>query len=210
MYLEMGVVPVENEIHKRQLGFLHHIIHLKEDDPVQKLWKYQTTLPDYNNWWTGVKKLMLKYSLDMTEDEIKKMSKESFKGKVKKAVKKVVFEELREECKSKEKTEKLEYTEFQTQIYLTKLYPNHSRIIFKCRSKTLNIKEYMQYKFRDENYCRWCGICDETLSHIVNCGSDDEDIEDVEETIYGTDLQKLKLVAQRIENFLERVEVRPQ
>ena len=208
VYLEMGVVPVENEIHKRQLGFLHHIIHLKEDDPVQKLWRYQTALPEYNNWWSGVKKLMTKYAVDMTEDEIKNMTKESFKEKVKKAVEKVVFEELKEECKNKKKTEKIVYTEFGRQTYLTQMYPNLSKIIFKCRSKTINIKEYMQYKFKDENHCRWCGICDETLSHIVNCGFDnDRNIEDVEDVIYGTDLQKMKIVAQRIEDFLERVEV---
>ena len=88
-----------------------------------------------------MKKLMCKYSIDLTEDEIKKMSKESFKEKVKKAVRKVAFEELREECKGKEKTKDIEYTEFRTQAYLTKLYPNHSKIIFKCRSKTLHNKE---------------------------------------------------------------------
>ena len=207
VYLEMGVMPVENEIHKRQLGFLHHIIHLKDDDPVRRLWKYLTTLPDYNNWWSGIKSLMSKYSVLMTEDEIKKMSKESFKENVKKAVRKVVFENLKEECKSKKQTGMLEYTEFRTQTYLHKLYPNHSRTIFKCRSKTLNIKEFMQYKYRDENHCRWCGISDETLKHIVNCGFNDENIEDIEEILHGTDLQKLKLVAQRIEDFLERVEV---
>ena len=122
---------------------------------------------------------------------------------VKKAVRKVVFENLKEECKSKKQTGMLEYTEFRTQTYLHKLYPNHSRTIFKCRSKTLNIKEFMQY----ENHCRWCGISDETLKHIVNCGFNDENIEDIEEILHGTDLQKLKLVAQRIEDFLERVEV---
>ena len=70
-YLEMGVMPIKYEIHKKQLSFLHHIIHLSEDDLVQKLWKYQASLPDYSNWWSGVKKLMTKYTIGMSEEEIK-------------------------------------------------------------------------------------------------------------------------------------------
>ena len=31
VFLEMGILPVKYEIHKRQLSFLHHIIYLSED-----------------------------------------------------------------------------------------------------------------------------------------------------------------------------------
>ena len=203
----MGILPVKYEIHKRQLSFLHHIIHLSDDDPVRNVWKYQGTLPEYKNWWTGVKELMLKYSINFSEDQIKEMSKESYKEKVKKAVKNVAFEELKAECRSKGKTEKIKYTVFTTQKYITSLYPNHSRIIFKCRSKTLDIKEHMQYKYKDGIHCRWCGISDETVSHIVNCGYNGQPIDDVEEIIYGSDIQKMKDVAERIEDFIERVDV---
>ena len=49
------------------------------------------------------------------------MSKESYKEKVKKAVKNVAFEELKAECRSKGKTEKIKYTVFTTQKYLLTL-----------------------------------------------------------------------------------------
>ena len=74
--LELGVLPVEYEIHKRQLSFLHHIIHLEDDDPVKRMWKNQKQLPEHNNWWNGVEKLMVKYSIQLSEEDIKKMSKE--------------------------------------------------------------------------------------------------------------------------------------
>ena len=111
------------------------------------------------------------------------------------------------ECLSKEKTKYLKYTELKTQEYMTNLYPNHARIIFKCRSKTLNIKEYMQYKYQGANHCRWCGISDETLGHIVNCGTNGCNIDNVENIIYGTDINQMKEIAVRIEDFLEKVEV---
>ena len=207
VFLEMGILPVKYELHKRQLSFLHHIIHLSEDDPVRKVWKYQTSLPDHNNWWSGVKKLMSDYAINMTEQQIQETSKEAFKQRVKKAVKKVAFEDLKRESKSKEKTNKIEYSEFEPQKYMTGLYHNHSKIIFRCRSKTLNIKEHMQYKYKENMHCRWCGISEETLSHVVNCGFDGDTLENVDEIVYGSNMQNMREVARRVEDFLERIEV---
>ena len=65
----------------------------------------------------------------------------------------------------------------------------------------------MQYKYRDNNHCRWCGVSDETLSHVVNCGYEGENMENVEQIINGTDFEKMRELAERIEDFLERVEV---
>ena len=79
-----------------------------------------------------------------------------------------------------------------------------SKIIFRCRSKTLNIKEHMQYKYKENMHCRWCGISEETLCHIVNCGSDGATIENVDGIIHGSNFQKMKDV---VENFLDRVDV---
>ena len=98
---------------------------------------------------------------------------------MKKAVRKVAFEDLKRECRSKEKTKYIEYSEFETQKYMASLYHNHSKIIFRCRSKTLKIKEHMKYKYKEDMHCRWCGISEETLSHVVNCGFDGDTIEDV-------------------------------
>ena len=208
VFLELGTLPMKYELHKRQLSFLHHIIQLDEDDPVRLIWKHQVEMPAYNNWWTGVNELMVRYSLELTEVEIKELSKEAYKEKIKKAVRKKAFEDLKLECHSKENTKNLNYTEFKKQKYIVKLYPNHSSIIFRCRSKTLNIKDWMQYKYGDdEKYCRWCGVSDETLDHIVNCGYVGETIDSAEHIVHGSDLQKMKNIAERVEDFLQRVEV---
>ena len=207
VYLELGILPIEYEVHKRQLSFLHHIIHLDEEDPVRKMWEYQKRLPNHNNWWNGVEQLLVKYDINLSEEDIKNMSKETFKLKIKKIISKFAFEELKKECRQKEKTKHLCYQEFTTQSYMKSLYPNHSRIIFMCRSQTLNIKEHMKYKFQEDQCCR-CGISDESLQHVVNCGSFDGVIPDVEDIVKeGKDLNLLTEIAERVEDFLERVEV---
>ena len=118
-----------------------------------------------------MKQLMEKYSIQLTEEEIAAMSKDAFKGNVKKAVRSYAFDKLKTECQLKSKTEHIKYEEFNTQDYIKKMYPGDAKIIFRCRSKTLNIKEHTKYQ--NSSYeCRWCGVADEMLEHIVNCGSD--------------------------------------
>ena len=68
------------------------------------MWEYQKLLPNHNNWWNDVQKLLLKYDIKLTEDDIKDISKETFKQKIKKAVVQVAFKELQRECLGKEKT----------------------------------------------------------------------------------------------------------
>ena len=56
-----------------------------------------------------------------------------------------------------------------TQKYLSVLYPSQARVIFKWRSKTLDIKSHLTYKYEDL-VCRLCGVEEENPSHIMNCG----------------------------------------
>ena len=206
VYLELGVLPIEFEIHKRQLSFLHHIMNLSENDPVKKVWRNQVRLPDHRNWWTSVKELLNRYSLNLSEEEITEMSKETFKGVVKKAVKEYAFQKLKDECKVKSKTKNVNYEKFVAQEYIKKLNPAMARVIFKCRSKTLNIKEHTMYN-NNHQTCRWCGVTDETLEHVVNCGSE-EMIMNVDELLNEpVNNDSIETIARRVMHFLSRVDV---
>ena len=206
VYLELGVLPIKYEIHKRQISFLYHIIHLRDDDPVKMVWRNQTQLPEHNNWWSGVKRLMINYGIQYEEEEIKNLSKYAFKKQVKTAVNQKAFEDLRKDCESKKRTQNIQYTKFETQEYIKVMYPGAAKIIFKCRAKTLNIKEHTQYKHGDCQ-CRWCGVCDETLEHVANCGTNDGLIINVEKALQEMNIEELHKVVLRVDEFLSRVEV---
>ena len=64
----------------------------------------------------------------------------------------------------------------------------------------------MKFKFKD-NLCRWCGVTDETLEHIVNCGRDDELIVDVEKVLRELKLEEISRVASRVNEFLDKVDI---
>ena len=175
LFLELGVLPVENEINKRQLMYLHRILMLPDDDPVHQMFTNLVELAENgeNNWWSQVKPLLNKYDLPQNLDDIKNLSKCTFKTMVNKAVSATVFEQLKTECASLKKTSELSYETFEVQGYLKHLYPNQARVVLKSRCKTLDLKTHNTYKYKGDTVCRGCAIADETLEHILNCGQNE-------------------------------------
>ena len=206
-YLELGVVPIEYEIHQRQVVFLHHILNLEEEDPVKQMYYNQKLLPAEKNWYNNVAKLLETYQLTMDEDQIKCMSKDNFKKIVRKAIRQKAFTTLVEECNGQNKTQAVVYNELKLQDYLTKLYPWQSQLLFQYRSKTLDIKAHRSYKYSDL-YCRWCNLCEEQACHIINCGEETIDIPDLNslDEISPVLNSKLLFITNRIQQFLEKVD----
>ena len=127
VYLELGILPIKHEIHKRQLLFLHHIVHLSEDDPVKKVWRNQMDLPEHSNWWRDVEKLMDRYNLVFDEENISMMSKDTYKKWVKVAVANQAFNELQCENQQKKRTNKLKYEKLETRNYIKQLDTTSAR-----------------------------------------------------------------------------------
>ena len=87
------------------------------------------------------------------------------KKKVRQAVSDQALRDLKEENNKLSRTQNITYDKIETQQYIKRMNPTAAKTIFKCRAKTLNIKDHMRYKFSD-SACRWCGIGDETLEHL--------------------------------------------
>ena len=205
VYLEFGAVPIRYIIQQNQLMFLHHIVHLKDDDPVKQMWENMKFLSRESNWWSSIRRILEEYEVGL--EEVKNSSRESFKALIKRKISDTALKELTKDCTEKTKTSSLHYTALKPQDYLSHLYPKQARIIFQCRSKTLDIKVHRSYKFNDR-VCRKCGIDEETIQHITNCGRDE-----VVDTSFMTELGdityptkvNLSIVAERISTFLEEV-----
>ena len=94
------------------------------------------------------------------------------------------------------------------QEYLTHLYPSQARLVFKWRSKTLDLKAHLTYKYSDMS-CRICKSNDETPEHALNCGV--ETVMDSKIDVLSLDKfddytkSELKQMVLRISSFLEKV-----
>ena len=205
-FLELGIMPIKYEIHRRQLSFLHHIISLGGDDPVRKLLNNMKSLPGQNCWWSNVSKLQKSYSVEMSDEQISTMTKEAYRRIVNKSVKKVALRNLVRECKEKSKTEDLKYNSLELQDYIKTMHPMHAKTIFKCRSKTLDIKSHRKYQYEDL-ICRGCNLNEENLNHIFNCGEEPIDIIPINNLskLCKIDRIKLTVMANRVESFINKV-----
>ena len=97
-FLELGTLPIINEIHIKQLMFLHHIINLDDNDPVKITHSQQLKYPYEPNWGNSVIKLKELYGISEGDEEICNQSKENWKKMVKTKVRSYVFEQLCEKA----------------------------------------------------------------------------------------------------------------
>ena len=64
-YLELGIVPLEYNIHMAQLNYLYHILTLDVQDPVQLMYNQQKLFEYEKNWFNEVCRLRIKYGISL-------------------------------------------------------------------------------------------------------------------------------------------------
>ena len=192
--LELGILPIQSALNLRKLSFLHHILHLDENDPVKQVYEEQKRLLFEPNWTNEVKELIEDLNLPNDETVIKSTSKWQWKNITKTAITNKALNDLNDECLSKKKTAGVpRYTSLKKQSYFDHLYPSKARILFKIRAFVYDIKSNRSYSYKDE-ICRLCGAEKEDTWHILN---------DCSKVARSTDLRILNVYELSEENMHE-------
>ena len=118
VYLELGCIPIRFIIKNRRLMFLHYLLQQDVDSLLSKFFVAQCENPSKGDWWFDAKKDLLDLHLEMSLEEIKRMSKNSFKTKVKLAIEREALIFLIERKSDKSKLKDLCYEELKMQEYL--------------------------------------------------------------------------------------------
>ena len=205
-YLETGLLPIEQEIHIRQLTYLHHIVGLEEDDPVLSAYTEQIKYKYAPNWGNDVKILRSKYGINQTDEEVKSMSKRRWKKIVKTTITASTLNQLSEEArKQKRASNLLPYNEFKTQKYISNFPTPLARKLFHARLGILDIKGLRTYKYGNDLKCRLCEGDDENVDHIVNiCPSISRT--NLIQSVYTNNEEEMKEVARRCQEFCNKVD----
>ena len=167
-YLELGIQPIRFEIIKRKLLFLHYILKQDKQSMIYKVLKATEEKPiknDFvNSWKDDLKKIGL------TLAEIENISKQKFKNIVKKKVKMLAFNYLIEQKNSQSKAKDINYKKLEIQRYFVEGNSTTSlaKLIFKARTKTLDIKTQNGWKYSDK-LCVGCERKEETGDEILSC-----------------------------------------
>ena len=180
-YLELGVIPVRFEIMKRKLGFLQYILKQNKESMIYKILKETSENPTKNDFVYTCKKYLKTLDLDLSFEEIEKMTKFSFKKLLKVKTISAAFAYLEEQKKKQKKIkDTVNYSKLEMQEYLVDgdRDNNIAKVIYKARGMTLDIKTHKKWKFSDI-LCTGCQKNEETGEEILRC------------EIFGENLEKI-------------------
>lgn len=168
-FLETGTIPIEHEIHIRQLNFLHHILTLEDEDPVKTTYRQQLKYPFEPNWGNFIIRLKQEYEISETDEEICQFSKERWKRVVKSKVKSFALKELVNKASMQKLSQNIILpSELQKQEYMTQLPSANARKVFQIRTGTVDLKAHRKYLYGEDTTCRLCEGEYEDVGHVVN------------------------------------------
>lgn len=211
-YLELGVCPVRFEIMKRKILFLQYILKQEESSMIHKVFKATCEHPIKNDFVQTCQKYLETLEINMTFEEIKQMSEFKFKKMVKQKTMIAAFKYLIEQKNKPGKHTKIkniEYKQLGIQEYLLEGNFNTelSKVIFKMRGKTLEIKDHKKWKY-DDNLCVGCSTNIETENELLSCPGYCEKDEKIDENlsynvVFGDSVTEMVRVAKEIRKRLK-------
>ena len=174
LYLEWGVSPIRSIQRSRRLNFLHYILNEETDSLMYTFLQAQLESPTRNDWGQTIHSDMEIFGIELSLDEIKEMSGESFKNLVRKKEHKASLEYLNSEKVNKNHTKVLhiKHRELAMQDYLK---PNvstidESKFTFAARSRMLELRSNYKGQYIDSDIlCPLCGKEEDNQPHLLVC-----------------------------------------
>ena len=141
-YLEFGIYPVRFEIMKRKILFLHYLLQQDKHSMIFQVLKATRDNPANNDFVKTCQKYLDKLNIQLTFEELGKMSKWSVKKLVNQKIADAAFEYLSEIQLKQSKISHIKYDELCIQEYLLVGNKNTevSKFIYKASLMTLDIK----------------------------------------------------------------------
>ena len=169
-YLELGIQPIRFEIMKRKLLFLHYILKQDKKSMLYKVLKTTEENSIKNDFVSSCKDDLKRLGLELTFADIENISKQKFKNLLKNKVKLLAFEYLMEQKENQSKAKDIKYKRLEIQRYFVEgnCSASLAKLIFKARTRTLDIKTQKSWKYTDK-VCVGCEIREETGDEIMSC-----------------------------------------
>ena len=197
--LELGLIPVRYILMKKRMLFLQYILKEDKDSMIYNVFKALNEDSRKGDFVDLVNRDRNELKIDLLNEEIEKMSVWMWKKLVNSKVKEAAFEYLTEENNSKEKTKDINFSELKMSEYLEKnMNTSISKVIFGVRSKTLDIKEYNAWKYKD-SLCVMCRKENETIEHFVKCVEYGDKLEIELKHIYGESMEEQIIIGKFID-----------
>ena len=164
-----------------------------------KIFKALEDNPMKNDFVSTCKKYLGILKLNITFQEIEKLSKFKFTQLLKEKMKYEAFIFLKSQQMKQEKIKDIVYKEFKMQDYLAEGDRNVviSKMIFKSRGQTLDIKSQKRWKFEDLK-CEGCQQNIETGEEILQCEMLGKNENKAEYSWFYGDLVRKQIIAGKV------------
>ena len=169
-YLETASIPIRFVLIGRRILFLWSILQKSQSELVKQVYQAQRMFPFKKSWASIVWNDMKNCNINLTEEEISKMKKGKFKTLVKKRIRLKSNEFLLKLQANHTKSINLDILE-EPQEYLEseELTTAEKKLLFRLRSRMVDIKSNFKAKFKDDLLCTFCKKKEETQRHLMEC-----------------------------------------
>ena len=171
-FIETSAWPIRFILMGRKLMYYWTILKKEENELVKKVFNAQLKFPTKGDWISGVKDIMKKCDIILSDEEIRGMTKLKFKHIIKEKLQIKVMAYLIALQNKHTKSENLQ-CESKMQEYLTSssLSISDKQFLFKLRSKMLKIKANYSSIYKGNLSCSLC-LDEQTIeneSHLLSC-----------------------------------------
>ena len=205
---ELGLLSVENEIIKRKIMYMHHIINGK-NQLLKDILQQQTKLPG-STWIENTKNEMINLDLGTDFEEISKISKYQMRKIVTEKIWCKQKSEIANCIEESKKCRNMEVNIKKPKNYISELPTCEAKTILLARLKMIHVKTNFKGMYPDNLNCSFCGGCEETLQHLVKCeklamkinletSKNIINLDEFENEVQRSDVEKLKIIAKMIQ-----------
>ena len=185
---------------------LRYILKRSDNDLLKMFFQAQVMFPAKNDWCTTVMQDLQDFEINYTVDEISSFSKKKWAKIVRLAYKAKAFDDLLSKSEEFSKGENLLYGNLDMRKYLksNSLSLNQKKIIFKFRTRMINVKDNFRNSYKNLN-CRFnCFNEIENQEHLLVCSKLPNQISKSEyRSIYGNN-PNISEIAKKLEQNLKK------
>ena len=195
LYIELGLLPVRFTLAARRLMFYWAILNKPQSELVKQVYLAQKLAPLKNDWVRQIEDDLKMYEIDLTENEISKISKEKFRAIVKQKIDMNGRQYLTDLKNIHSKSKGLSCM-MKTQPYLQckSLSLKEKQLLFKFRTYTYACKANFRSKYQANMLCIVCNQ-EDTQEHLLSCKVSESQTTGVHfSDIFGTLKEQCKII----------------
>ena len=165
-------MPIRMILKMRRLMYLWHLNNVDESSLIQRCYNAQRNNPVKKDWIHAIDSDMKELNIEITDEELKTISKVNFKKIIKKAAIKRTITYLNNLKKKHSKMDDIIYERLEQQGYLNdeRINTSQVKLLFKLRTRMFECKQNFKNKHKKENlFCNLCKISIDSQSHLMDC-----------------------------------------